>query len=47
MIGMNLCVIIVPHGYSKSLTMAGHMPIIIPLQEDLALAEQYVAIWMA
>ena len=32
-----------PHGYSKSLTMAGHMPIIIPLQEDLALAEQYVA----
>lgn len=31
-----------PHGYNASLTKAGHMPIIIPLQEDLSLADQYV-----
>ncbi|OYQ67628.1 gamma-glutamyl-gamma-aminobutyrate hydrolase family protein [Aerococcus sp. 1KP-2016] len=32
-----------PHGYSGSLTKAGHMPIIIPLQKDVSLAEQYIA----
>lgn len=32
-----------PHGYASSLTKAGHLPSIIPLQDDLSLAEDYIA----